>query len=285
MYRILILASAFLLAVAGMLFLQGGETRNPDDLARVDAGALRDVAALSAPTGGGVLQGGSTGANALAAAVAAASGGPVVTPAADDDMENLTSGVLADLGVTQAAPAAADDPMAAMTASVLAGLAGGAPAPAAAEPGPQDLQGLVVQALRQGQSDAYIDLLLNEAASSGQVAVPEALMTAEGKVDTGTLLRSIVAQATAETDALTQQLAAAAGGAAPVARPAVANAAAATPSAGPTYYTVEKGDSLAYISMVFYGSPSLYTKIFEANRATIESPNKIRVGQRLLIPG
>ena len=49
-------------------------------------------------------------------------------------------------------------------------------------------------------------------------------------------------------------------------------------------YTVKRGDTLWGISIRYLGSGSKYTQIFNANRATIEDPNRIYVGQRVLIP-
>jgi len=288
MYRILILVSALLLAVSGMLFLQGGQTRDANDLARAPSlPDLRSATTLSAPASAPVdtAQPGS-----LAVALAAATN---TQPADDPAMADLTAGVLAGLGAGPATPepaavkaAPGDDQMAALTASVLAGLGSigaGAKPTTAAPTGVQDLRGLVSQALREGQSDAYIDMLLNEAAMAGRVVVPEALMTAEGKVDTTTLLAAIVRQAAVETDAYTEVLAAEANAgvtrAVPRPRPAT------TTLDGARYYVVEPGDSLAYIAMVFYGSPASYSRIYEANRDKIAGPNLIRVGQKLLIPG
>lgn len=50
------------------------------------------------------------------------------------------------------------------------------------------------------------------------------------------------------------------------------------------YHLVVKGDSLSKIAKKFYGDPSLYTKIFEANRDQLADPDKIKPGQKLLIP-
>ena len=49
-------------------------------------------------------------------------------------------------------------------------------------------------------------------------------------------------------------------------------------------YTVEAGDTLSKISKQFYGEPSLYMNIFEANRDKLTDPNKIQPGMRLRIP-
>jgi nucleoid-associated protein YgaU len=144
------------------------------------------------------------------------------------------------------------------------------------------LERLLVVALREGKSDAQIDALVNAAAVAGQVAVPEVLVTADGRVDTAVLLKSIIVQATI-----------AAGGAAP--------AVPATPTGGSEgvevrvvqrateaqqyrFYTVARGDSLGAIAVKFYGDVSHYQVIFEANRGILSSPNLIKSGQRLAIP-
>jgi nucleoid-associated protein YgaU len=49
-------------------------------------------------------------------------------------------------------------------------------------------------------------------------------------------------------------------------------------------YTVVSGDSLSKIAKHFYGDANKYMKIFEANTDQISDPNKIEVGQELVIP-
>ena len=44
------------------------------------------------------------------------------------------------------------------------------------------------------------------------------------------------------------------------------------------------GDTLGAIAKRFYGNPSKYTKIFEANKDIISDPNKIYPGQKIRIP-
>ncbi len=69
-----------------------------------------------------------------------------------------------------------------LTRSVLAGFGG------------QDeyLVTLVVDSVLQKQTDAYIDVLLNTRLDEGDIAVPETLKTAEGRVDTMALLDALV---------------------------------------------------------------------------------------------
>lgn len=63
--------------------------------------------------------------------------------------------------------------------------------------GPDDkLYGLLVQALAEGQSNAYIDALLNTAAGRGEFSVPVALQAASGRLNTDTLLHGLAALVT-----------------------------------------------------------------------------------------
>src|SRR3954453_13030805 len=49
-------------------------------------------------------------------------------------------------------------------------------------------------------------------------------------------------------------------------------------------YEVRSGDNLSKISKQFYGDPNEYMRIFYANRETLRDPDKIQVGQKLVIP-
>lgn len=50
------------------------------------------------------------------------------------------------------------------------------------------------------------------------------------------------------------------------------------------WHDVVGGDTLSKLAKQYYGDPSLYMKIFEANRDVLKDPNLIKVGQRLRIP-
>jgi len=50
------------------------------------------------------------------------------------------------------------------------------------------------------------------------------------------------------------------------------------------WHVVVKGDTLSKISAKYYGDPSLYRKIFEANRELIKNPDLIQVGWKIRIP-
>jgi nucleoid-associated protein YgaU len=56
------------------------------------------------------------------------------------------------------------------------------------------------------------------------------------------------------------------------------------PFQGFTVYKVRSGDTLSSIAVQFYGDPSKFTIIFEANRDQLTNPNVIIVGQELRIP-
>jgi nucleoid-associated protein YgaU len=63
-----------------------------------------------------------------------------------------------------------------------------------------------------------------------------------------------------------------------------------SPSPGPSpvagdSYTVAEGDTLATIAERFYGDPSLWRRIYEANQSAIgDNPDSVRVGTTLTIP-
>ena len=74
-------------------------------------------------------------------------------------------------------------------------------------------------------------------------------------------------------------------GAPPATGPATANPAGpvAPPApAGPRTYTVQRDDTLAVISAVFYGSPQYWKAILAANPGL--APEELRIGQVLVIP-
>lgn len=58
------------------------------------------------------------------------------------------------------------------------------------------------------------------------------------------------------------------------------------PAGGPKQtYKVQPGDSLSKIAKQFYGNANDYVRIFEANKDRLNDPNKIQIGQELVIPG
>jgi nucleoid-associated protein YgaU len=61
-------------------------------------------------------------------------------------------------------------------------------------------------------------------------------------------------------------------------------AAAGGGGSGSQTYEVKSGDNLSKISKQFYGDPNEYMRIFYANRELLKDPDKIQVGQKLVIP-
>ena len=211
----------------------------------------------------------------------------LAVPTDDAQMARTAANVLAGLGLNVEAHEAAvhPDAMRDMTQGVLSGITAvtgetltGSFRAAAESP----LELLVVKALKEGKTDAYIDTLVNEAARAGDITVPQLLVTSDGRVDTHVLLDSIVTQATIL-----------AGGDAPAVPDVptgdgtgveVRVVQRATQTQQYRFYTVRAGDSLGGIAVKFYGDVNQYDVIYQANRQILSSPNTIRVGQRLSIP-
>lgn len=53
---------------------------------------------------------------------------------------------------------------------------------------------------------------------------------------------------------------------------------------GERTYTIEKGDTLSAVSQRFYGKAKFWRQIFEANRDTIDNPDRIFPGQTIKLP-
>ena len=63
-----------------------------------------------------------------------------------------------------------------------------------------------------------------------------------------------------------------------------ATAGAGGSQGGGETYTIKSGDTLSRISKQFYGDANEYMRIFYANRDKLKDPDKIQVGQQLVIP-
>ena len=200
----------------------------------------------------------------------------------DVTMDDMTASVLADLGFETETPEApnVEEQQIETTAGILASIESVTGQQVELAPR-QTLRTLVVTALREGQSDDYIDALVNEAAATGRVTVPEVMVTSDGRVDTAVLLENLVTHAII-----------ASGGNVPVpdvdptTNPGVEVRVVqrAQDAVQARFYTVQTGDSLGAIAVKFYGRVDLFDRIFEANRQTLSSPDLIRTGQRLVIP-
>lgn len=58
----------------------------------------------------------------------------------------------------------------------------------------------------------------------------------------------------------------------------------ASPGDAPRTYSVQSGDTLSAISTRFYGTPSRWIDIYQANRDRLSSESALRVGQEIRIP-
>lgn len=122
--------------------------------------------------------------------------------------------------------------------------------------------------------------LLREAAQNGQIKIANLLGTASGGVDTDTMLFYVI-QSSLMNDGTPESVEAAR----EMSRRAFAASQAKTKLVnGRRVYDVQPGDSLASLSLQFYGRPSAYERILEANRDLLGSPDGVRTGQRLIIP-
>ena len=284
--RILLILGPFLLAIGGLVYLQTGmfeaqglSSWNTDAAQvsepEIELTDVRDVIARLPQDSPATFS------QAVEESVAEASD-------PDGEMKSLTNSVLSGLGVQVAAtqtPAAAplteqENELRSLTSAVLAGL-GGLPETNAGEAPAEDhsLAGIIAQAIQQGQSDSYVDTLVNAAASAGKITVPAAYMTAEGRVDTGSLITELTRSVNGEVASATPNSELIGGRGVEV---RVVQEGGATVQHN--FYTVQAGDSLGGISQLFYGDAGLYIKIYEANRRLLSSPNRIRAGQRLTIP-
>lgn len=118
------------------------------------------------------------------------------------------------------------------------------------------LETAIASALQQGHSTAYIDAMVNEAAQRGQIAIPGEFMTAEGRVDTATLLSVLSGQRPPSTGE----------------------------GAEAGYYIVQPGDSLAAIAYRHFGQTGLHQEIYRANSDRLRTPAELRAGLRLVMP-
>lgn len=274
------LAIGGFLALTGVLVALQPDRSPPLSEADVTTRAATDLGPIAAPQP-----------QVAPVQVAAAVPAPVLQPAPvprtaapaiavktdNSDLQSMTAGVLAELGVkTVAAPAAGMD---AATAGILANIRAVRGAAAEAPQPSSGLQAIVAQALREGKSDSYIDAIVNEAAGRGEISVPKALVTNDGRVDTATILASIVSQARVAAGQEVKPVIAGGDG---VEVRMVQKAGGEVEQFN--FYTVASGDSLGAIAQRFYGNAGLFTQIYEANRAILGSPDRIRTGQRLVIP-
>lgn len=134
-----------------------------------------------------------------------------------------------------------------------------------------------------GPLQLEMEALLLAAAQADEIAVHSSVVTNDGSIDQQTLLFDVLSRNLQNGNEAEQIAAAELNSRAAfvsVSEDVVAPASNETAR----YYTVESGDSLAFISLQFYGDTREFNRIFEANRDLLSAPDKIQIGQRLLIP-
>ena len=122
--------------------------------------------------------------------------------------------------------------------------------------------------------------LMLEAIARNEMKLSKALYTTAGEVDVETMMFNLV-----QVSLLNDRTAVSEEAALDMSRNIFAASPARTQTVnGLRYYAVQEGDSLAYIALQFYGRPTAFQRILEANPDILQSPDKIQTGQLLHIP-
>tara|TARA_R110000850_G_scaffold117291_1_gene233664 strand:+ start:32 stop:685 length:654 start_codon:yes stop_codon:yes gene_type:complete len=119
------------------------------------------------------------------------------------------------------------------------------------------LASYLVWAISSAKPDGYIDTLLNSAAKNGDFHIPDALLTLSGRLDTPSLLKSVIlagGRAKPKETPRTQQ------------------------------HLLKLSDSLAGLSLTYYGNPQAHMRISNANEI-MPRIAEAQVGQVVEIPG
>lgn len=260
MTRVLAFMGVFALSIIGLLLLQPGAMERQGS-----AGSL-DVTRTGTDT---MLSTRLDSTSSVAPAVAQA---PAPTPAALSQLaavQKLQNATQASLSKRAMVPAAGD--MRAMTSDVLASLRG-SPNGAAAT-GQSRLAALVSRSIGETGgpgTDAFKDALQREALYGTEKYDKLAMVGAER--DTADVKSRWIENARRKSKAMSDATA------------FMSSGTQTTPGFDDTVHIVKRGDSLMKLSIRYYGRTIDYALIYEANRDVLESPDKIRVGQKLKIP-
>ena len=139
----------------------------------------------------------------------------------------------------------------------------------------------------RADDQAQLEALLSSAAGADMIAFNASVKGSDGSYDGKIILFDLIERAlvngTPEERRTGEQIRQEALALLGTTNRAIAQVAPAD-ATGERIYTVEPGDSLAYISLQFYGRTNAYLRIYEANRAKLSSPDNIQIGQKLVIP-
>lgn len=189
------------------------------------------------------------------------------TQATDDTTAQILESIVTrDLGYATMAAPVGD-----VVANTLAELGLSVPAAGASAPDQRFAQ-IVGRALKSGTSDTDIIAIVDAAARSNQLTVPQGLVQADRVIDTATFLKAVVTTAVIVTENTT-----------PVA-PDLSNDPTAIIAVDGYHYVVTPTDSLASIAVKFYGDVSQTTRIAQANPVALGRPDQIAAGTTILIP-
>lgn len=271
MMRILLVLGPFLLAIGGLVYIQTG---------------LFAPKASTPSTHVAAVQMQLSGVTDVSARLPSSSQRAVPRPSfaiggGGTELQSLTSAVLANLGVqtagasTQTAaavqPAAIAEPpneMRTLTSSILAGITG-IPVAASGETD-MSLAAIVSRANTHAQPSDTTATLTSAATQAVVVSnTPASFISEDGRVDASLILSNVVPVRARTPAKLTAE----------------ALAQTTIGSDGRRYYTITEGDSLANLARRFYGNAGEADRIFQANTDRLASPNLIRFGQKLHIPG
>lgn len=280
MVRILSITVAFLIVTIGLLFFQPEKSQAPD-LAVLDntnfpdpSAAIDDILVSRAQVN-------------LVETPQIAASGPMTATSDDDFDENatmraLTLGALGNLSaitgnqITQA-PLEIQQQKVRGVSPTIRSLTDTALSNLSSQIGNDtaNLEALIIQAIRQGQSEDALKILLGQNGDINEIDVPAELKTTDGSMDSRILLAALVSKS--NNGNISNELL-------DVLQMPSADSQPQTKLSESQHYTVQSGDSLAGIAFRFYGKTSAYRAIYLANQSAMASPDKIKAGQILLIP-
>lgn len=249
MIRVLAFMGVFLLSIIGLLLLQPGDRgallMNGNDVTRADSEPMLSTQSLP---------------------VAAQPAAPANQLASLQRLQQAT-----EASLTKKAMQPAQGEMRALTSNVLANLRAGSPSPA--RQGQTRLAALVSQSVGSvgaAGDDAFLSAIAREAKYGTEEYAKLAMVSADR--DTNDVKTRWIENARKQSKAMSDATA------------FMSSGTKKTPGFDDTIHIVKRGDSLMKLSIRYYGRTIDYTLIYEANRDVLESPDKIKIGQKLKIP-
>lgn len=246
MTRVLAFMGVFILSIIGLLLLQPeeGNLFAPDDVTRGASDGMLTTRIAAAPE-------------------PAAAPAPATQLAALEQLQQATQASLAKQAMTPAS-----EEMRSLTTNVLAGLRANTPSPA--KQGQVRLAALVSQSVGAAGDDEFLSALSREAKYGTEEYTKLAMVSADR--DTTDVKTRWIENARKQSKAMADATA------------FMSSGTKQTPGFDDTVHIVKRGDSLMKLSIRYYGRTIDYTLIYEANRDVLESPDKIKIGQKLKIP-